>query len=490
MNARLRISLLIFALLLAFFTFSAGVFAVEDDDALAEGRVDMSEEEYDEYEEYEEYDESSTDSFSSLTADADFPYSFVSPYTGSTYSVPVSSLTLGVDVSRHNGSIDWKKAANSGVQFAIIRVAYRGYSYGTLNEDSRFRENIAGAQAAGIKVGVYIYSQATTKKEAEEEAAYLLKRIGGYDLELPVVLDYEFYKPHEGILAEAYDSGKLNKESATDVCLAFCNYVNERGYSPMVYANASMLTNYLNYERLHAKTDIWLAKYSTTPRYSGRSFKDVEFWQYTSSGTVNGISGSADCNFGFSDKIYNYQNGALPFYDVRSNVWYYDQLVTCYERGLFAGIDAHHFAPNRAMNRAMLVTVLYRMEGSPAAQRGATFTDLTSGWYRDAVNWVAENGIVAGFSSEIFGPTQDISREDLASILYRYAEYKGYDISKASSLSGFGDSAAVSAYAVPAMEWAVACGYISGFPDKTLRPQENASRAQVASILARFVSDH
>lgn len=398
-----------------------------------------------------------------------------------TYTVPSVVASSGIDVSRYQGNIDWQAVADDGVDFAFIRVAYRGYETGRLQEDAYFRRNIEEAQKAGIRVGVYIYSQAVTEDEAREEAAYLIHRIAGYQMDLPLVFDYEFAGANSR-LRNAYDNKTLNAEKGTDICLAFCRYVESFGYDSIVYANKSMLNQQLNADRLEDETEIWLANYTTNTSYSG----GFQYWQYTSSGQVDGIQTKVDCNFAFVNRSYHSGNGCFPFVDAPSTAWYYNSVKYAYDNDLFNGTSWNRFEPESTMTRAMLVSVLYRMDGSPKAEGNSGFDDLTQDWYKDAVLWAKQNGIVSGVSATSFAPSQPVTREQIASILYRYAAYKNYNILGLTDLSGFGDAQSVSAYAVMPMQWAVKEGYISGFPGKILAPCQGATRAQVASILERF----
>ena len=155
--------------------------------------------------------------------------------------------------------------------------------------------------------------------------------------------------------------------------------------------------------------------------------------------------------------------------------------------GLFEGVSDDKFDPNGKMTRAMLVTVLWRMEGSPKVYSYADFKDVSrSTWYTTAVAWASKHGIVKGISDTEFAPNASITREQMAALLYRYAEYKGVDISASASLTAFTDGAKVSKYAQLPMEWAVTFGLIQGMNDNTLAPQGTATRAQVATILMRF----
>ena len=177
----------------------------------------------------------------------------------------------------------------------------------------------------------------------------------------------------------------------------------------------------------------------------------------------------------------------LPFSDVRIADWFYNDVKYVYEKGIMAGTAADVFAPNATTTRAMIVTILYRLEGSPAVTGTSAFVDVPAGqWYTDAVNWAAANQIVKGTSATTFAPNDSITREQMAAILYRYAQYKGYDVTKKADLSGYSDNGQVSAYAKDALAWANAAKLINGVTNTTLAPRGNATRAQVSAILHRF----
>ena len=177
---------------------------------------------------------------------------------------------------------------------------------------------------------------------------------------------------------------------------------------------------------------------------------------------------------------------AEPFPDVDENDWFYDEVVYVYENGLMNGVENNQFAPNTATNRAMLATILYRLAGEPAVSGDLPFTDVESGtWYTDAVLWAAQNGIVNGLGENTFAPMNTLTREQLVTMLYRYAEAAGYDVSAAADLSGYPDAGKVQTYAQKAMSWAVAEGIVEGM-DGNLNPAGNATRAQIATILMRF----
>lgn len=179
----------------------------------------------------------------------------------------------------------------------------------------------------------------------------------------------------------------------------------------------------------------------------------------------------------------------LPFTDVSTSDWFYDDVAFVYENGLFSGTDSRSFSPNASMTRAMLVTVLYRLEGEPTVTGRSSFTDVRSGaYYEKSVIWAAANGIVTGTDSTSFSPDAKVTREQLAAILYRYAQYRKLDTDVSAKLNSFTDADSVSAYASEALGWAVSEGLINGASGK-LMPKGDATRAQVAAILHRFVKN-
>ena len=179
----------------------------------------------------------------------------------------------------------------------------------------------------------------------------------------------------------------------------------------------------------------------------------------------------------------------LPFTDVSTSDWFYDDVAFVYKNGLFSGTDSRSFSPNASMTRAMLVTVLYRLEGEPTVTGRSSFTDVRSGaYYEKSVIWAAANGIVTGTDSTSFSPDAKVTREQLAAILYRYAQYRKLDTDASAKLNSFTDADSVSAYASEALGWAVSESLINGASGK-LMPKGDATRAQVAAILHRFVKN-
>ncbi len=181
-----------------------------------------------------------------------------------------------------------------------------------------------------------------------------------------------------------------------------------------------------------------------------------------------------------------FEQAPLPFHDVTEGDWFYDAVRCAYENSLMDGVGDNLFAPNSQTTRAQLVTILYRLAGEPEPGGDSGFSDVAAGtWYTDAVAWAAENGIVNGTTDTTFAPGEDITREQLVTVLYRYAESKGYDVNVSADLSGYPDAGQVQDYAQPAMAWAVAEGIVEGV-DGNLNPTGDATRAQIATILMRF----
>lgn len=191
---------------------------------------------------------------------------------------------------------------------------------------------------------------------------------------------------------------------------------------------------------------------------------------------------------GTANVYVRFSGSGLPFADVPSGSWYYDDVAYVYDTGLMTGLTVTAFGPNLSTTRGMIVTILWRMENEPAAKHGCPFADVHRGsYYEQAIAWASENGIVTGFDASTFAPDRAITREQLAAILFRFAAYRGMDaVTLRENLSSFQDQAAISAYAVSALNWAVGEGLMQGTGDK-LEPTGSATRAQVAAMLRRFM---
>ena len=206
---------------------------------------------------------------------------------GRIYNTEDGQITsaVGIDVSFCQENIDWEQVKASGVDFAFIRCGCRTYGSGKLMEDDYFRQNMEGAQAAGIDVGVYFFSQALDAKEAKQEADFVLALVDGYELTYPIAFDWEFVEN---------DSARTNgtdKETLTSCTKTFCDTIRDAGYTPVIYQNSETALTMLDLTQL-TNYEIWLADHNSFPTY----YYDFRIWQYSSSGSVPGISGDVDVN--------------------------------------------------------------------------------------------------------------------------------------------------------------------------------------------------
>ena len=216
------------------------------------------------------------------------------PYAPSDFSTTGGYVTCtagptrrGIDVSEHQGVIDWDKVRAAGFDFAFIRIGYRGYCVGELFPDELARENLAGAKAAGFDVGVYFYAQAISPEEALEEARWCLEFLDGEALDLPEVYDWEYVSP-------SARTGGMDRETLTACVKAFCAEIESSGYESMVYFNNHVSRDLLDLEAI-AEYPFWLAQYRDQMDYPHR----VDLWQYTEEGTVPGIDGDVDIDLMF-----------------------------------------------------------------------------------------------------------------------------------------------------------------------------------------------
>lgn len=206
------------------------------------------------------------------------------------YEDEVYQSVSGIDVSEFQGDIDWKAIKADGIDFVMIRLGFRGSETGKLVLDSMFKENLKNAKRAGLDVGVYFFSQAVTPKEAIEEARYVMKHIRGKGVHYPVAFDME---PIDGTERAA----KLKKEEKTEIADAFCQIIDRNGHTPMIYGNPKWMRKHIDLSYL-SDYDKWLAHYDDKTNYKS----EFTMWQYTDSGTVDGIDGPVDMNLYFYEK--------------------------------------------------------------------------------------------------------------------------------------------------------------------------------------------
>ena len=227
------------------------------------------------------------------------------------------------------------------------------------------------------------------------------------------------------------------------------------------------------------------------PTWRGHTFIG---W-YSERGLINKVSGvylTKDMTVYAGWRVDENPNiGANPFTDVSEKDWFYGDVMFVYENGLMLGTSKTLFSPHGTATRGMMATILWRMEGSPAPKGKNSFTDVEAGkWYADAITWTAENSIFAGYGKDKFGPDDPITREQLAAIFYRYADYKGYDLTVKGNLDKFKDADKITDYAKTAMQWAVGSGLVKGKSGNLLDPQGTATRAEIAAMLHRFIEKY
>ena len=232
-----------------------------------------------------------------------------------------------------------------------------------------------------------------------------------------------------------------------------------------------------------------LSKYA--PKRSGYAFTG---W-YSERSLTNKVSGvylTKDMTVYAGWRVdENPGTGANPFTDVSEKDWFYGDVMFVYENGLMLGTSKTLFSPHGTATRGMMATILWRMEGSPVPKGKNSFTDVEAGkWYADAITWAAENGIFAGYGKDKFGPDDPITREQLAAIFYRYADYKGYDLTVKGNLDKFKDADKITDYAKTAMQWAVGSGLMKGKSGNLLDSQGTATRAEIAAMLHRFIEKY
>jgi len=193
-------------------------------------------------------------------------------------------VQMGIDVSDHQGWIDWDRVAQSGVSFVFVRIGYRGYSEGGLFQDEYAHYNLTAARAAGLQVGAYFYSQAVNEEEAAQEADWCVELLKDYEIDLPVVFDWEY-------VSQEARTGAMDGQTLTRCARTFCSAVENAGYEAMVYFNPHLATDYYDLLQLQSYP-FWLAMYTAVMDYPHR----VDYWQYTDQGAVPGIDTTVDIN--------------------------------------------------------------------------------------------------------------------------------------------------------------------------------------------------
>lgn len=402
-------------------------------------------------------------------------------YLSSDGSVIEGALNKGIDVSEHQGWIDWEKVKADGIDFAIIRCGY-GSDYAS-QDDDWWEHNVSECERLGIPYGVYLYSYAQNPEMARSEADHALRLLEGHHPTIPVFFDME-----DSSTFIYNEDGSINlsasRKNFGDMAEIFCEAMENAGYWAGVYANLTWFNTYLTDERFELYMR-WVAQYNNSCWYDGQYM----FWQCTSSAYVDGVDGPVDLNFEYFGFCYPSDVGRYDWY-VQDGSYFYTSKF-----GYLTGYD-NQWMPNGTLTRGMVATVLWRAAGEPWAD-AANFADVDYGqWYGSAIEWARQYGIISGYgNTNTFGPEDAVTREQLAVMLANYARaYANVGTwSDGSRLSAKPDAGAVSSWAWDALAWAVDCGIIAGTPDANgtewITPQNNATRAEAAKMLTKFLRD-
>lgn len=214
------------------------------------------------------------------------------------YEFEQNTVATGIDVSKHNGKIDWDEA-KSEIDFAFIRAGFRGYANGKLATDPQLKRNLKKANSNDIPVGVYFFSQAISVEEAIEEAEYTVKLVRHYDIGLPIVIDFEYAYEADGSIGGRLYKAKLSKKDATEIINAFCKTVEDAGYKSACYASSYFYKSKIEPKNLNDSIIIWVADYNKNVTYKG----DYDIWQYTKTGKCKGVSSRyVDMNYWYNKK--------------------------------------------------------------------------------------------------------------------------------------------------------------------------------------------
>ncbi len=386
----------------------------------------------------------------------------------------------GIDVSAWNGILDFRQIKESGKDFVILRAGFSG------TKDTYFEQNYIAAKAAGLNVGVYIYSYAQNVAEAEEDARDVLSWIKGKQLEYPVFFDIENEKWQGG----------LSTALRTQMCIAFIKKMRENGFLAGVYANENWFNNYLD-KSLLTGSELWLAKWTPSGTDSITVPGEYHMWQYSDKGTLPGHN----CYFDLDVSYFNYakymkENGLngfplydpdLPFTDVKMTAWYYDSVKYCYDNELFMGTSPTTFSPETQMTRAMFVTVLGRLCRADVTEyTSSPFLDVNMNtYYGPYIEWAREKEIVSGMTANMFEPDSPITREQMCRMLCGFADAMGITLNSGAS-NKFTDDDKIASWAHESVLRLAAAGIVTGMGNGSFSPKTNTTRAQCSSILKRI----
>lgn len=389
-------------------------------------------------------------------------------------------VAYGIDVSRWQSEVDFQAVKADGIDFVILRIGYWD------TKDANFDKYYTDAKAAGLDVGVYIYSYSASVADAAFEAANVLSWIGEKSLEYPVYYDIE----------DEVQSPLTNKER-TALCLEFARVITEAGYLPGVYASENWFKNYLERESL-IHLPLWLAKWTKDSTAKPDPGEPYGLWQYTDKGEVDGIKYSVDMDVSYVDypayikenNLNGYVKPVLPnetpYTDISSGAWYYPYVKYTYDMGIMNGMSPTAFAPEVSVSRGMFVTVLGRMSGADTSlYTESPFLDVDmTAYYGPYVCWAYEKGITDGMGRDMFSPDTLITREQMCKMMAGYLAYMGVSLSPATE--SFTDDESIAGWAKEYVYLLVGGGIINGVAPGVFSPKSDATRAQCAAIIQRI----
>ena len=389
----------------------------------------------------------------------------------------------GVDISSHNGELDFNRIKAAGKSFVILRVGYSYYETG--KKDDRFEEYYAAAKAAGLNVGAYIYSYAESVEDAKLDAKHVLSWIEGKKFEYPIFFDIE---------DEEYQGG-LTTQTRTEMCLAFMLTMKDSGYLAGVYASQNWFNNYLDKNALSGYP-LWLAKWTSDGTDSSGSSESYNLWQYTSSGKIDGMSCFFDFDVCYTDyPTYIKDKGLngytptpkIPFTDVKETAWYYNSVKYCYEKGYLSGTGKTIFSPEMNMTRGMFVTVIGSIEKINASDyKTSPFLDVDmTEYYGPYVEWARQKSIVSGMGENKFEPDEAITREQMCRIICTYADAMDITFGNLKE-AHFKDEDKISPWAYESVMRLANAGVVSGMGGDIFSPKSMTTRAQCAEIIKRI----
>ena len=374
----------------------------------------------------------------------------------------------GIDVSKHQGYIDWQQVKNAGIDFAIIRC---GYGRNTASQDDvRWEYNVSSCESLGIPYGVYLYSHADTSSEIDGEVQHVLRLLKGHKPTLPVYIDIEENK--QFALGGAVLSGFAER---------FCSQIKKAGYKSGLYTSTSHWNAYFGAFAELPSYYHWVAQYNTSCTYSGR----YETWQYSNTGRVSGISGNVDRDIWYG-RLDGSAPGKVSFSDVTDPKHpYYKAIYWAADAGITKGYSDGTFGIDKACTRSEAVMFLWRLAGKPSPKNASSspFKDVPkSHAHYKAILWAAQKGITKGYDDGTFGINKTCTRGQIMTFIWRF---KGQPAPKAAAKSPFSDVPKNHAY-YKAILWGSQNKVTNGFSDGTFGINKNCTRGQIVTFLYRI----